>query len=81
MRRSGVADANTGASLTSNIRTSSGMFYNRAQTQLIRSIEDRIARWTMLPAGNGEGIQVLKYEVGGLLRAAWGAATGLWQGL
>ncbi len=65
MRRSGVADANTGASLTSEIRTSSGMFYNRGQTELIRRIEDRIARWTMLPAGNGEGMQVLRYEVGG----------------
>jgi hypothetical protein len=65
VHRSGVADANTGASLTSDIRTSSGMFYSRGQTELIRRIEERIARWTMLPAGNGEGIQVLRYEVGG----------------
>jgi hypothetical protein len=70
IRRSGVADANTGASLTSNIRTSSGMFYSRGQTQLINKIEERIARWTMLPAGNGEGIQVLRYEVGAAGRLA-----------
>ena len=24
-------------------------------------IEERIARWTLLPAGNGEGLQVLLY--------------------
>jgi prolyl 4-hydroxylase len=24
-------------------------------------IEERIARWTLLPAGNGEGLQVLRY--------------------
>ena len=48
------------------------MFYNRAQTDLIRHVEDRIARWTMLPAGNSEGMQVLRYEVGG------GAGAGVW---
>jgi 2OG-Fe(II) oxygenase superfamily len=26
------------------------------------AIEDRIARWTLLPVGNGEGLQVLRYE-------------------
>jgi hypothetical protein len=26
------------------------------------AVEDRIAAWTMLPAENGEGLQVLRYE-------------------
>ncbi len=26
------------------------------------AVEDRIARWTMVPVTNGEGIQVLRYE-------------------
>ena len=26
------------------------------------AVEDRIARWTMVPVNNGEGIQVLRYE-------------------
>ena len=26
------------------------------------AVEDRIAKWTMVPVVNGEGIQVLRYE-------------------
>ena len=26
------------------------------------AVEDRIAKWTMVPVANGEGIQVLRYE-------------------
>ena len=26
------------------------------------AVEDKIARWTMVPVNNGEGIQVLRYE-------------------
>ena len=28
---------------------------------MIQAIEERIARWTLLPVGNGEGLQVLRY--------------------
>lgn len=62
--RSGVANSETGASTFSDIRTSSGMFFGREETSVISSVEQRLARWTMLPLENGEGIQVLYYEVG-----------------
>jgi len=62
LMRSGVSDSTTGEGKVSDIRTSSGMFYSRAETDTIKRIEDRIAHWTMVPAGNGEGIQVLRYE-------------------
>jgi prolyl 4-hydroxylase len=26
------------------------------------AIEERIAAWTLLPVGNGEGLQVLRYQ-------------------
>lgn len=32
-------------------------------SDVISRVEERIARWTMVPAGNGEGIQVLRYDV------------------
>ncbi|GLI65700.1 hypothetical protein VaNZ11_009211 [Volvox africanus] len=62
LERSGVADATTGAGGLSDIRTSSGMFYMRSENEVIKRIETRLAMWTMLPAENGEGIQVLRYE-------------------
>lgn len=43
-----------------------GTFLERGQDNVIAGIEERIARWTLLPVGNGEGLQV-----GG---GAWGAA-------
>lgn len=43
-----------------------GTFLERGQDDVIASIEERIARWTLLPVGNGEGLQV-----GG---GAWGVA-------
>ena len=45
-------------------RTSSGMFFSRGQNQLIAAIEERIANVTGIPVENGEGMQVLRYQVG-----------------
>ncbi|KAL6749839.1 hypothetical protein V8C86DRAFT_2832280 [Haematococcus lacustris] len=64
LARSGVSDANTGEGKLSDIRTSSGMFFSRAENPTIAAIEERLARWLMVPVGNGEGIQVLRYEDG-----------------
>uniref|UniRef100_A0A383VPY4 procollagen-proline 4-dioxygenase n=1 Tax=Tetradesmus obliquus TaxID=3088 RepID=A0A383VPY4_TETOB len=67
LRRSEVVAADqSGAigSALSDIRTSAGMFFERGQDQVVRAIEERIARWTLLPVGNGEGLQVLKYSGG-----------------
>ena len=62
LERSGVvAAAKDGHSEISEVRTSNGMFLNRGQDPVVADIERRIARWTLLPAGNGEGLQILKY--------------------
>lgn len=59
-----VVDNATGASVPHENRTSSSMFFQRGQNALVASIEERISRITGIPVENGEGIQVLRYEVG-----------------
>lgn len=48
----------------SQIRTSSGMFFNENENPLITKIEKRIASLMHLPMENAEGLQVLHYEPG-----------------
>jgi prolyl 4-hydroxylase len=48
---SGVVDSKTGASEVSEVRTSSGMFFARAEDHVIESIERRISEWTLMPVG------------------------------
>ncbi|XP_024538179.1 probable prolyl 4-hydroxylase 6 isoform X2 [Selaginella moellendorffii] len=64
LQKSMVADNESGKSVLSNIRTSSGMFLSKGQDEVINRIEERIAAWTFLPKENGEAIQVLRYEFG-----------------
>ncbi|CAK9322629.1 unnamed protein product [Citrullus colocynthis] len=56
--------AETGESVTSKERTSTGMFLHKAQDEIVARIESRIAAWTFLPIDNGEPIQILRYENG-----------------
>lgn len=62
LSRSGVVDTASGSSVISDIRTSDGMFFNRAEDAIIESIERRIAAWTLTPVHNAEGFQVLRYK-------------------
>ena len=39
-------------------------FLNRGQFPLVTKIEERLARYTMLPWQNGEDMQILKYGIG-----------------
>ncbi|GAV75500.1 2OG-FeII_Oxy domain-containing protein [Cephalotus follicularis] len=64
MVKSTVVDSETGRSIDSRVRTSSGMFLKRGQDKIIRAIEKRIADFTFIPVEHGEGLQVLHYEVG-----------------
>jgi prolyl 4-hydroxylase len=64
LMRSDVVDTDSGREIESKVRTSKGTFLARGQDKVIGDIEERIARWTLLPAGNGEGLQVLKYQDG-----------------
>ena len=40
------------------------MFLDRGQDEIVRSIEDRIAAFSMVPVDHGEGLQVLRYQHG-----------------
>ncbi|XP_030464165.1 probable prolyl 4-hydroxylase 10 [Syzygium oleosum] len=64
MEKSTVVDSETGKSRDSRVRTSSGTFLARGRDKIIRDIEKRIADYTFIPVENGEGLQVLHYEVG-----------------
>jgi prolyl 4-hydroxylase len=45
-------------------RTSYGMFFQRGENELVRRIEQRIARLVNWPEENGEGLQILQYGPG-----------------
>ncbi|KAK9845089.1 hypothetical protein WJX74_010472 [Apatococcus lobatus] len=62
MEKSSVVDNQTGKSIASKIRTSSGAFLKRGQDDPIQQIETKIAKFTGIPAENGEGLQILNYE-------------------
>ncbi|MCO5587165.1 hypothetical protein L7F22_041112 [Adiantum nelumboides] len=64
MVKSTVVDSATGRSKDSRVRTSSGTFLVRGQDKIIREVEKRIADFTFIPVEQGEGIQILHYEVG-----------------
>eukprot|EP00249_Psilotum_nudum_P007568 c20660_g1_i1 orf=846-1700(+) len=64
LEKSMVADNESGKSVLSEIRTSSGMFIDKGKDDIVARIEDRIATWTFLPKENGEAMQILKYEHG-----------------
>eukprot|EP00262_Sarcandra_glabra_P007520 TRINITY_DN20385_c0_g1_i1.p1 TRINITY_DN20385_c0_g1~~TRINITY_DN20385_c0_g1_i1.p1 ORF type:complete len:355 (-),score=51.54 TRINITY_DN20385_c0_g1_i1:175-1140(-) len=59
-----VADNESGKSVKSEVRTSSGMFLQKAQDEVVANVERRIAAWTFIPEENGESIQILHYELG-----------------
>ncbi|KAE8661304.1 putative prolyl 4-hydroxylase 7 [Hibiscus syriacus] len=50
--KSMVADNQSGKSVESEVRTSSGMFLRKAQDEVVADIEAMIAAWTFLPKAN-----------------------------
>jgi prolyl 4-hydroxylase len=64
MARSLTVETKTGGEELNESRTSSGMFFNRGESELLKRIEARIARLVNWPLENGEGMQVLNYGVG-----------------
>ncbi|KAI3520817.1 hypothetical protein L1887_10269 [Cichorium endivia] len=71
LEKSMVAEAKTGKSIESTVRTSSGMFLKKAQDEIIAGIESRISVWTFLPVENGEAMQILHYENGQKYAPHW----------
>ncbi|KAM7279564.1 hypothetical protein ACFE04_006698 [Oxalis oulophora] len=63
LRKSSVVGAN-GKNTPSRDRTSSGMFLSRGHDEIVTAIEQRIADFTLIPVENGEGLQVLRYQIG-----------------
>mmetsp|Transcript_21895 Transcript_21895/g.41762 ORF Transcript_21895/g.41762 Transcript_21895/m.41762 type:complete len:348 (+) Transcript_21895:64-1107(+) len=64
VRRSTVVDSETGEVKTDPIRTSSQTFLRRGHDHVTQGIEERLARFAMIPFENGEDMQVLRYEYG-----------------
>jgi prolyl 4-hydroxylase len=62
--RSGVVDRESGSSVEHAARTSSTVFLKRDETPLVARIENRLAELTQWPKANGEGLQILFYQVG-----------------
>uniref|UniRef100_A0A6N2M4N5 procollagen-proline 4-dioxygenase n=1 Tax=Salix viminalis TaxID=40686 RepID=A0A6N2M4N5_SALVM len=62
--KSMVANDETGESMDSKKRTSSGMILFETEDEIVSDVEARIAAWTFLPEENGEPIQILRYEHG-----------------
>lgn len=64
VRRSLTIDPVSGTDVLNAARTSSGMFFRRGENLAISAIEEQISRITGIPVEHGEGLQVLRYEVG-----------------
>ena len=64
MARSLTVATKTEGEELNDVRTSNGMFFYRGENDLVRRIEQRIARLVNWPEENGEGLQILQYRPG-----------------
>jgi prolyl 4-hydroxylase len=64
LARSLTVATKTGGEEVNADRTSNGMFFQRGENELVKRIEERIARLVDWPEENGEGLQVLHYRPG-----------------
>jgi prolyl 4-hydroxylase len=69
LARSTVVDAKTGEYAVIEDRSSSGTFFNVNEDEFIAKLDRRIAEVMHMPVENGEGIQILRYGVGGEYKA------------
>mgnify|MGYP003402374973 FL=1 len=65
LARSHVLNRSTGGNDVSEIRTSEGAYFPRGHTEIIATIERRIANTILLPIDRAEPFQVMRYRVGG----------------
>lgn len=68
IERSTIVDPLTGKQEVIAQRSSEGCTFKRAEDDFIASIEDRLAAIMQWPVENGEGFQVINYQVGGEYR-------------
>lgn len=64
LARSLTVATKTGGEEVNDDRTSSGMFFQRGENELVQRLEARIAALLNWPEENGEGLQVLHYRPG-----------------
>ncbi|MGA0572576.1 2OG-Fe(II) oxygenase [Variovorax sp. VNK109] len=64
LARSLTVETRTGGQEVNDDRTSSGMFFTRGEFDVVRRIEERIAKLVNWPVENGEGLQILHYRPG-----------------
>uniref|UniRef100_A0A7S3QKD7 procollagen-proline 4-dioxygenase n=1 Tax=Dunaliella tertiolecta TaxID=3047 RepID=A0A7S3QKD7_DUNTE len=64
MQKSSVVDNETGKSVDSQIRTSTGTFLRTQADDIVSRIEKRVAQVTMIPQEHQEAMQILHYEYG-----------------
>ena len=64
LARSLTVATRTGGEEVNADRTSHGMFFQRGENDVVRRIEERIARLVNWPVENGEGLQILQYGPG-----------------
>lgn len=65
LERSAVVGVADGINTVMDIRTSDGAYFQRAENDLIRRIDARTSAIMRLPEDRGEGLQVMRYGVGG----------------
>jgi prolyl 4-hydroxylase len=65
LQPSTVVDPDSGRDVVASYRASDGMFFRPAENDLIARLERRFSELMRLPLEHGEGIQVLRYDVGG----------------
>ena len=66
-----VVQNQTGNSVSSTDRTSSGSYFQKGVYPEVTAIETRVSFLTGIPVENFEGMQVLRYEVGELYIPHW----------
>jgi prolyl 4-hydroxylase len=64
LARSLTVATKTGGEEINADRTSSGMFFQRGENEIVRRIEERLGRLVNWPVENGEGLQILHYTPG-----------------
>jgi prolyl 4-hydroxylase len=68
LKPSQTVDNETGASVPHEHRTSQGTFFHLKENEFIQQIDERLAQLMRYPIENGEGLQILNYQVGGEYR-------------
>ncbi len=64
LARSLTVETKTGGEEINGDRTSSGMFFQRGEVDVVKRLEARLARLLNWPEENGEGLQILHYHPG-----------------